>query len=157
MRAFVSADLGGKQVKASPNPAAVDTNGDPVDRNPFRYASGYFDTTTGMLKYGTRYYMPSLMRWTQPDPVAGKPTNPMGLSRYAYVGCNPVSFVDPTGRSCAGAIVTGIFATIGLAASSFSLFTVPLTGGLSTIAIIAGFEASVYGIIDSVAGIVNDC
>lgn len=33
-------------------------NVDAADDNPWRYAGGYYDTKTGMLKYGTRYYMP---------------------------------------------------------------------------------------------------
>ena len=54
-----------------------------------------------MLKYGTRYYMPNLMRWTQPDPVKGNPANPMTLNGYAYVGCDPINATDPTGRAVA--------------------------------------------------------
>lgn len=84
--------------QTSPDPSAVDSNGNPVDRNPWRYAAGYYDTTTGMLKYGTRYYQPHLTRWTQIDPVAGNPATPMTLNPYTYVGCNPTNNVDPTGR-----------------------------------------------------------
>jgi hypothetical protein len=51
-----------------------------------------------MLKFGTRYYMPSLGRWTQRDPEAGKPRNPPSLNPYAYVGADPVNQVDPSGR-----------------------------------------------------------
>ncbi len=79
-------------------PYGEQINPDTADTNPWRYASGYYDTTTGMLKFGTRYYMPHLTRWTQPDPVTGKPTNPMTLNTYAYVGGNPTNFTDPTGN-----------------------------------------------------------
>jgi RHS repeat-associated protein len=69
-----------------------------ADYNPWRYASGYYDQTTGMLKFGTRYYIPQLARWTQTDPKAGKPNDPPTLNPYAYVGGNPTNGVDPSGR-----------------------------------------------------------
>lgn len=79
-------------------PYGEEINPSTTDPNPWRYASGYYDTTTGMLKFGTRYHMPNLTRWTQPDPVAGSPTNPMTLNTYTYAGCNPTNNTDPTGR-----------------------------------------------------------
>lgn len=36
--------------------------------NPWRYASGYYDTATGLTKFGARYYNPDLGRFTQRDP-----------------------------------------------------------------------------------------
>ena len=39
--------------------------------NPWKYAGGYFDTTTSLYKFGTRYYNPELGRWTQQDAVGG--------------------------------------------------------------------------------------
>jgi RHS repeat-associated protein len=69
-----------------------------TDANPWRYASGYYDQATGMLKFGTRYYMPDLLRWTQRDPVMGKPNDPMTLNAYGYVGGDPCNSTDPTGR-----------------------------------------------------------
>lgn len=79
------------------NPATGDTN-------PWRYASGYYDSKTGMLKFGTRYYMPDLTRWTQPDPVFGKPSNPVTLNAYGYVGGNPSNNTDPSGRLLASLV-----------------------------------------------------
>ena len=77
---------------------SAETSGDP---NPWRYASGYYDKTTDMLKFGTRYDMPNLMRWTQMDPVAGAPSNPMTLNLYGYVGDNPTNSTDASGRDAA--------------------------------------------------------
>jgi RHS repeat-associated protein len=87
----------GKQI--TPDPAQ-----DPSDPNPWRFASGYFDKATGMLKFGTRYYMPELSQWAQRDPVVGSLTSPMSLNPYAYVECNPVGSTDPSGRfdPCSG-------------------------------------------------------
>lgn len=132
----------------TPNPATVDTNGDPLDRNPFRYASGYYDTKTGMLKYGTRYYMPNLMRWTQPDPVMGNPANPMSLNPYTYVGCDPVNAVDPSGRQYLGCALSSLGLAAGTATVAAGLLGTLPTAGLSnfaTIAGLAGLGVSVIG------------
>jgi RHS repeat-associated protein len=146
----------GKQT--SPDPTLTDPNGDPLDRNPRRYAAGYYDTPTGMLKYGTRYYQPDLMRWTQPDPAAGEPNNPMTLNPYTYVGCNPINALDPTGRNgCGTAIGGAVVSGLGLGASTVGLFTTPLTGGVSGIAAVAGYELSWAGLILSLGGIQEGC
>ena len=75
--------------------------------NPWQYASGYYDATTGLYKFGTRYYDPQLGRWTQKDP---KPSaNP-----YLYTNDDPINEVDPSGRdSCESALIDGLFAILG--------------------------------------------
>jgi RHS repeat-associated protein len=135
----------------TPDPALTDTNDDPVDRNPFRYAAGYYDIHTGMLKYGTRYYQPHLLRWTQSDPVAGNPADPMTLNPYTYVGCNPTNATDPSGRFlcdllagtavATGAVsvasgIAGLFATgtiVGLPAGA-TLGAASVATGVSSLA-----------------------
>jgi RHS repeat-associated protein len=64
--------------------------------NPWGYAGGYLDST-GLVKFGTRYYDPNLGRWTQHDPLAGTVVNPATMNRYTYVGCNPVNGTDASG------------------------------------------------------------
>jgi RHS repeat-associated protein len=41
------------------------------ETNPWKFAAGYLDSSTGLYKFGTRYYDPTLGRWTQQDPVGG--------------------------------------------------------------------------------------
>jgi RHS repeat-associated protein len=75
--------------------------------NPWRFAGGYYDSGTGLYKFGARYYDPTLGRWSQQDPVRGQLTDPNSLNRYLYVGDDPVSLTDPSGMlppSCVQAI-----------------------------------------------------
>jgi RHS repeat-associated protein len=65
--------------------------------NPWRYAGGYMDST-GLVKFGTRYYDPSIGRWTQQDPAGGSIASPGQANAYGYVGGDPTNAVDPTGR-----------------------------------------------------------
>lgn len=68
------------------------------DNNSWRYASGYYDTTTKLLKFGTRYFSPQLARWTQMDPQSGSPSDPTTINPYLYTSGNPVNRVDRSGR-----------------------------------------------------------
>ena len=67
--------------------------------NPWKFAGGFLDSSTGLYKFGTRYDDPTLGRWTQQDPVGGSLGNPDSLNRYLYAGDDPVNFTDPNGRS----------------------------------------------------------
>jgi RHS repeat-associated protein len=75
-----------------PNPAIANAD-------PYRYAGGYFDTTTGLYHFGQRYYNPTTGRWTQQDSL-NTPLNPTNGNRYAYTGDNPTNSIDPTGLFC---------------------------------------------------------
>jgi RHS repeat-associated protein len=79
--------------------------------NPWRYASGYYDTATGLTKFGARYYNPDLGRFTQRDP-SGKDLP------YTYASCNPVNNTDLTGQSGCSESLTGYSITGGLLVST---------------------------------------
>ena len=59
--------------------------------NPWQFAGGFRDAFSGYVKFGERYYDPTVGRWTQRDP-SGQDAN-----SYGYAGANPVNFVDVTG------------------------------------------------------------
>jgi RHS repeat-associated protein len=128
--------------------------------NPFGYIAGYTDTT-GLVKFGARYYDPTSGRFTQPDP-SGQESN-----LYAYVGCNPVNAVDPSGLSasgCAKAIIGEVAASLGLVGTAIgivaSLALELPSVGLSTVLGVAstlGFIGSAYGVVDAIASIATEC
>jgi RHS repeat-associated protein len=128
--------------------------------NPWHFAGGYFDASTGLYKFGMRYYDPSVGRWTQQDSVPGP-------NSYLYAGDSPVNAVDPTGASilCAPmsglALLTGgigiLFWTANAAALGVFLGGLageaidPLGGGLPG-AIIGG---ALFGAVGFVIGLKN--
>ena len=57
--------------------------------NPLGFAGGYLDST-GLVKFGARYYDPSLGRWTQADPAGLVPA-------FVYARGDPVMNTDPSG------------------------------------------------------------
>jgi RHS repeat-associated protein len=61
--------------------------------NPYRFggAWGYMTDPSGLLQLGARFYWPEVGRFIQQDPLGD------GVNWYAYVGGNPVRFIDPTG------------------------------------------------------------
>ncbi len=61
--------------------------------NPLRYTARRFDEDSGLYYYRARYYSTELGRFLQPDPLGYAD----GLNIYAYVGNDPLNFVDPSG------------------------------------------------------------
>lgn len=129
-----------------------------VDYNPWRYASGYRDESTGFLKFGTRYYIPTLATWTQADPKNGHLNSPLSMTGYSYSGGDPVNKSDRTGRSWTdvtmsaswcGAVAIGGCVSLNLAeGGDFSLtgsLGYGLTGGPSFYPAIFGDNSGDYG------------
>jgi RHS repeat-associated protein len=70
----------------------------------YRFTGKEDDALSGAIAIGARHYLPQLGRWASPDPhfLLENPdaalTTPGEANPYSYVGGNPVSFTDPTGR-----------------------------------------------------------
>ncbi len=72
-----------------------------TDQNQDTVKNGW---STNLYDFMFREYRTTHGRWTSPDPAGlgvADPTNPQTWNRYAYVGNNPLSAIDPLGlRDC---------------------------------------------------------
>ena len=124
--------------------------------NPWQFAGGYYDASTGLTKFGNRYYDSTSGRWTQADILSGNLSNPQSLNRFAYAGDNPVNEVDPSGASFFGAIAN--FVTQKLV-SCVGAVVFGIGGGIAAVAgVVAGatgigFYLGVGSIVLGVGGI----
>ncbi|MEU1847381.1 RHS repeat-associated core domain-containing protein [Micromonospora sediminicola] len=79
--------------------------------NLIRYTGGIYDQSTGLTKFGQRWYNPQQGRFTQQDNLSFI-GNPEKGNRYAYAGCNPTTYIDPTGMDTDTNIGLGIAAVV---------------------------------------------
>jgi RHS repeat-associated protein len=95
--------------------------------NPFQYTGREHDGPTGLYYYRTRYYSPILHRFISEDRLE---INPWETNLYAYVGNDPVSFIDPYGEAAAlplaGALQLAVAALGGLLLYLICLVLCPL-------------------------------
>src|SRR6266567_2638332 len=83
--------------------------------NLFKFAGGQYRSSTGLYKFGERYYDPKLGRWTQLDSAG---------TGYVYTNDNPVNEVDPSGKvsgDCGVAFVALISQGLGTARAGLML------------------------------------
>ena len=67
-----------------------------------RFPGQYYDQETGLHYNGFRYYHPGMGQYIQPDPIGLRGGS---FSTYAYVGGNPLRYVDPLGLEPLSSIV----------------------------------------------------
>ncbi len=111
--------------------------------NPWQYAGGYYDATTGLYKFGTRYYDSQTGRWTQKDPIGGSVGKIGSGNPYVYAGDEPNIKTDPSGRdpitqrgligACLGAAVGA--AVIAALSIAIGIVTVPVGIGVGAIGV----------------------
>lgn len=88
------------------NPYGVPTltngsNPEILNQNPYTFAGGIADRTTGWIHFAARYYDARTGNFTQQDTV-DRPLDPTNANRYAYAGDDPINNTDPTGRDDTG-------------------------------------------------------
>jgi len=109
-----------------------------LQSNIWRFASGQFDSGTGLTKFGIRYDDTTTGRWTQRMPVGGSLQEMTKANPYVCTADDPVNVVDPSGRQICipGNFLLAILLGSGaLVFGLFSFFAAPVT-----IAVIAGVE-----------------
>lgn len=82
------------------------------DENPnvvnLRFPGQYYDEESGDHYNYFRDYDPSTGRYLQSDPIGLDG----GLNTYLYANANPIRYVDPTGESALGGVLTGLGADL---------------------------------------------
>ena len=103
----------------------------------FLYSGEQFDAKIGQQYLRARYYDPATGRFNRLDPFFGNLGDPQRLHNYLYCHADPITGIDPTGKSLVGAacsigIGLGIGALVGntLINSPVNALSVALLGGV---------------------------
>jgi len=116
-------------------PRATSETGTVAGYNIHRYAGGLLDKTTGLTRFGVRWYNPATGRFTTPDP-SGKEKN-----TYLYAGGNTCNKTDPIGEAfgaCFGAAIG-----LGLGGVVIGLAFPP--AGAAAVSVISTIGGAIYG------------
>jgi RHS repeat-associated protein len=74
-------------------------------RNSYEFTGLPQDAKTGLTYAYARYYKPSFGRFISQDTYKGNIWEPWTQNLYAYVGNNPLNYIDPTGHEAASCLV----------------------------------------------------
>ena len=83
----------------------------------YRFNGKELDQLTGLTYFGARYFNTGSAQWLKPDPIlndylSGGPNagvfNPKNLASYSFGWGNPISYIDPDGKSVFHVYSTGI-------------------------------------------------
>lgn len=68
------------------------------DEIPYAYVGKRYDSFSGLIYFGKRFYDPNTARWLTPDPLGAVDHSNL----YQYVFNNPFKYYDPNGESLGG-------------------------------------------------------
>jgi len=118
-----------------------DGNGQLLTFN-LRFPGQNYDNETGIVQNGYRDYDSNTGRYVESDPIglAGGQ-----FSTYAYVGGNPLTFADPTGRCPACAALGFAAGAIGYAAGTWMMGSDFNTGDMLWAGLGGAFAGATFG------------
>ncbi|CAM3529471.1 hypothetical protein XNC1_2917 [Xenorhabdus nematophila ATCC 19061] len=114
------------------------------DNAAFRFAGRRIDPETGLSYNRARYYSPTLGRFLQTDPAGTEG----GLNLYAYVGNDPVNFIDPTGQwGETASLGLDALPVVGALKGGYEFFRDPswINAGIAAAGIVPGGKVAAKG------------
>ena len=66
--------------------------------NPYLYRGEQYDADLSAYYLRARYYQPDTGRFLTTDSVEGHVSEPPSLQRYMYAYCDPIHYIDPSGK-----------------------------------------------------------
>lgn len=113
--------------------------------------------TAALVHMNGRLYDPRVGRFVQGDPLVDDPSDPQAYNRYAYVGNNPLSAVDPMGysrqgaRNAGGAIVGFIMLGLGpVGWTAQAVAWAAFQGALVGVIVTGNAQGAVWGAVSAV-------
>ncbi len=113
--------------------------------NDIKYAGEFYDSESENYYLRSRYYDPSVGRFTQQDTFLGVDDNPLSLNRYTYCHNNPIVYVDPNGHI---AVQLGTGFTKLMVDTAYLAFTDVVRGEFSSWGTYAG--TAIGGLVEGV-------
>ncbi|XAS65656.1 RHS repeat-associated core domain-containing protein [Micrococcaceae bacterium Sec5.8] len=134
----------------------ADSGGLGTTQNPYMFKAGIQDRVTGWVKYGQRWYNPTLGRWTQQDTLDA-PLNPANANRYAFAANDPINNGDPLGLLTLGSAV-GFGIGLAFSAAVTGVFCAATLGGCGfvAVAVVGAASGGVGGLTGGAVGAAID-